>query len=1732
MFVRAYSKSEIDVRDEWEINGNQAVLKNGIADDGISIGTPIEEFTAQGDDVTGDFEGTGGSLLFVTDHFENALVLGTNYASGLTPSNVVGWTGNLSVITDGIETQSNALGHETNATTSSFDLDLGAGNEQAINTLEYVYYYDTNDRRPESFDVEGSNDGVGFTPITNVPISHPNAVGTYTFPFTNSVAYRHYRFKVNNVGVAFLMPEFKIYVAAFASSSNTTKAVIPATGQKSYAPDSLKITDENDVEVLGAGKVNVAFEIAGNGFSTLEDMEDFKTRDPSEFTNASQLKIEIQPVGSQKFKTVSISTVNASFQLTKQGDYISRVAGKVVSQMLAGALSAKSVKFGEDVTVVSAEESNGTSISGSTQFDPASAGTNLETDFPIRNTILTGPNEALGKTVIEGHPSINNGDVSEQGQVGNGSPFTHRIDLGFNTQLNLARYYTRGSNYNGAYQNPHTVNFYRSDDDVSYTLVVSHTSLPDPANAQRIIDLDISSFNARYIRWDSFSNAGQIHTEMELYLTSPTTNFNTIETNFSIFATAIDIATATFKAYDENGVLITGVNKVNVAFKNISGGDSNFSPLEDQNNITKSDLLGTTEFQIQVQPIGLIQISKVTVETIAGEILGNANGSMLFKQAGVTFGEISKDNATLPGYGDKNNLWDAVAGISYGSSNLFRDDPDISTIVSDPSTPHGGNPPDNAFDGLTDVGNRVQWGATTNIWVGRLFTNDKVMGQFIVHNFAQSNNQCANDVRVEGYLGGDVQENNNWEKIDITDAINATVNNGNAESLTAQAIVTLTTINVKAYAGYRLFIIGNQGNGVETQITELEGFETIDSSSTINTVSSVNKVHSIVRDFGEWQEDPNDLGKSLYDYEDKAIVKFNDKLYINVSGTTLAKGESDPSVDTTNWRPFAINIIGTALDTTSLESNFPAASHEGLWAAVQGATSKDADGLYQSNGTVWVKKLDDSDFKIGDRTTLWNFASGISYGGTDDLFTTAGTARLRNNADTADVPDSSGPVANLFDGVETNNSSFVRVTSANLPALAYKEFSSGSLVLGRFDFFRTGHSASAGNDLVQSFQIIGKDLSDNIVTISPVSVTGAASIQNTTEIHFDSATQSGISITVDTLNVTNYKAYGIRILTGGPHSVAAMGEMSGSPTIDISSTINCVDSINRIRNQVIGFENWVEDPGNLTNSLYDYEENAIVKFLDKQYINISGGTIAKGSSNPTVDTANWRQLGFDLIGSATDISTLNTNFPPASYANQWAIVQGVSPQDEDGLYQSDGANWIKRLDDSDFKIGDRTQLFNFATGQIIGTVDQLLTATLTATTGSGSGPGNWDPVNPPSLIADGNGSTTGVVWSPSTAFGEAKISFTGSLSLGKWTIKCPATRVAKEIKILGSNNGGAIKTALKTTSILDNGASIDSNGLITLADNPNVTTIQFTDFANYAEYYFQVHDTHRVGTDNTHIETLEAFTITDLSSTVNCVNSINKLHEDLAHKVETLSANATLDEANGTIFADATSGNLVFTLPPAANVPEKVYIVLKKDSSANTVTLDGDAAETINGQASEVLASQYDFAIIKSDGAEWFKINGGAGGGGSGETNTVSNVGGGLGAFKQKVGVNFEFNTFVAGIGTEAVLDSDTIKINQKFGIHTDNTHYTVPADGSVQYIFINVPGASDIDVTLPDGNTFGSGRIIMVKKKGAGSGNVNLVASGSDTIFDTSSVTSLPIAFTGESKIVAWDGSEYNTVY
>jgi hypothetical protein len=82
----------------------------------------------------------------------------------------------------------------------------------------------------------------------------------------------------------------------------------------------------------------------------------------------------------------------------------------------------------------------------------------------------------------------------------------------------------------------------------------------------------------------------------------------------------------------------------------------------------------------------------------------------------------------------------------------------------------------------------------------------------------------------------------------------------------------------------------------------------------------------------------------------------------------------------------------------------------------------------------------------------------------------------------------------------------------------------------------------------------------------------------------------------------------------------------------------------------------------------------------------------------------------------------------------------------------------------------------------------------------------------------------------------------------------------------------------------------------------------------------------------------------------------------------------TAGDTEEIVLADATAGAFTVTLPTAASKSGFIYTVKKTDSSAAAVTIDGDGAETIDGDASVDLASQDKVISVVSDGSNWWIV--------------------------------------------------------------------------------------------------------------------------------------------------------------
>src|SRR6185295_13642672 len=76
------------------------------------------------------------------------------------------------------------------------------------------------------------------------------------------------------------------------------------------------------------------------------------------------------------------------------------------------------------------------------------------------------------------------------------------------------------------------------------------------------------------------------------------------------------------------------------------------------------------------------------------------------------------------------------------------------------------------------------------------------------------------------------------------------------------------------------------------------------------------------------------------------------------------------------------------------------------------------------------------------------------------------------------------------------------------------------------------------------------------------------------------------------------------------------------------------------------------------------------------------------------------------------------------------------------------------------------------------------------------------------------------------------------------------------------------------------------------------------------------------------------------------------------YNITSTSTDITLDVTHYTVLVDASGANRTITLPAASGATRRIYVIKKTDATANTVTIDGNGSETIDGATTQVISAQ------------------------------------------------------------------------------------------------------------------------------------------------------------------------------
>jgi hypothetical protein len=155
---------------------------------------------------------------------------------------------------------------------------------------------DAPERDPSSYTLEGSNDGVNFTPISSGPVG-PFAVRRelQQIPFSNSATYLHYRVRFPTVANSATANSMQIAEVQLLRALDLTVPSSPIVGSSGNIPgpgeDASKAIDNRiDTKYLNFDKLNTGFTVQANGGIPsivtgigLTSANDVPARDPASY---------------------------------------------------------------------------------------------------------------------------------------------------------------------------------------------------------------------------------------------------------------------------------------------------------------------------------------------------------------------------------------------------------------------------------------------------------------------------------------------------------------------------------------------------------------------------------------------------------------------------------------------------------------------------------------------------------------------------------------------------------------------------------------------------------------------------------------------------------------------------------------------------------------------------------------------------------------------------------------------------------------------------------------------------------------------------------------------------------------------------------------------------------------------------------------------------------------------------------------------------------------------------------------------------------------------------------------------------------------------------------------------------------------------------------------------------------------------------------------------------------
>jgi hypothetical protein len=559
--------------------------------------------------------------------------------------------------TDGVNTSTVNLSPSTHG----LQYDLGEGNTAEFSQISVTRTGAGINNQAFPVKIEGSVDGIQWFDVAvdndfrsqDPEFSENNYTGwsgstdewywTFTKP---STPYRHWKFFLNSTGnVSGRSPTSGAglqQITPVERNPSTTLNTIESTsalGSGSYIPSTLVLNDENALPISGAGKVNVAYAVDGGAFSSLVDLETFRADPTINYT--SQFQLRLQAVGSQRVSSYSIEAPATYSEMTQDG-METYVDGQLVSRASkdglvspsgvigqAGIVSDQSVADGDfanagvNVDLGASDFGNGTGGTEATKFNDGNESTDDNTPYAVSTTAGANAFRVLdGNTGTWWTAGSGNTDATWLLDLGVGqSENFGSVEFASPAGVITTTFVVEGSNDNS--------NF---DELLSFTGSIGSAQTSPEQNFT-------ATGHYRYYRVSGITtNLGYpLIAELNFYRSLAATTLNTIDTNLATAASGT-FTPSSFKAYDENGTLISGSGKVNVGHAIDGGG---FVAEVDQDTFKAlGNLAYSSQFDLRLQAVGAQRISRIEIATPDQIQEVGSDGSVTYKEDGVKYAKI------------------------------------------------------------------------------------------------------------------------------------------------------------------------------------------------------------------------------------------------------------------------------------------------------------------------------------------------------------------------------------------------------------------------------------------------------------------------------------------------------------------------------------------------------------------------------------------------------------------------------------------------------------------------------------------------------------------------------------------------------------------------------------------------------------------------------------------------------------------------------------------------------------------------------------------------------------------------------------------------------------------------------------------------------------------------------------------------------------------------------------